>query len=263
MARYSKAEWLPIPENTTQADIKPSQFILHSMAAPWNEYRLQQFWNEGGINTESHFGLDYDGSLGQYMDTLVRADANVDANRRAISVETASNVGSTDRWTAAQVAGIILLMGWAFQSHKDIPARICRNADDPGFGLHNMFPEWSGGGTSCPGKARTKQFTEEIFPAFLGYIGAVGDKTPTLPDRPRLTLSTVQPGKNNANCKVVQTALINKGYSIPSGPTGLFGVETTRAYTAWQEDNGFSGDDADGAPGKYTLGLLLPGYDIV
>src|SRR5690606_3979201 len=104
MPRYSRAKWLPIPENNTQAKIKPTQFIIHSIAAPWDENRLQKFWNESGVNTESHFGLDYDGSMGQYLDTNVRADANASANTRAIAVETASNVSSSDKWTSAQVA---------------------------------------------------------------------------------------------------------------------------------------------------------------
>jgi hypothetical protein len=263
MARYSKAVWLPIPENTTQADIKPTQFILHSMSAPWNEKRLQEFWNQRGISTESHFGVDYDGSIGQYMDTLVRADANTSANRTALSVETASNVGSTDKWTPAQVSTLIALMGWVYQTHKDIPARICRNATDPGFGLHNMFPEWSGGGTTCPGKARVKQFHDEIWPAFLGYIGALGDKMPTLPPKPTLALSSVQYGKTNSNVRMLQVALINKDLSIPAGPTGYFGDQTEAAYKKWQERCGFRGDAADGAPGKQSLGLLFPGYQII
>src|SRR5690606_35901982 len=209
MPRYSRAKWLPIPENKTQAKIKPTQFIIHSVVAPWDENRIQQFWNESGVNTEFDFGLDYDGSMGQYLDTDVRADANVSANTRAISVETASNVSASDKWTSAQVAALAELMAWAHRTHG-IPARICRSSTDPGFGIHNMFASWSGGGTACPGKARTKQFKDEVWPLFLSTIG----DTPKAVAKPVVRVAYVQPGKKNEEVKIVQTVLINKGFTI-------------------------------------------------
>src|SRR5690348_11919131 len=166
MARYPGARWLPIPETNTQASINPTQFILHSIIAPWTVERVQAYWMEAGVNVESHFGVGYSGTVGQYVDTEVRADANVSANGRAISVETASNLEGTDKWTAEQIVALVNLMVWAHKTHA-IPARICRTETDPGFGIHKMFSSWSGGGTACPGPARTKQFTEEIFPKFL------------------------------------------------------------------------------------------------
>jgi hypothetical protein len=232
------------------------------MNAPWNESRLRQFWNQSGIITESHFGVDYDGSVGQYLESTVRADANVSANSRALAAETASNLSSSDRWTAAQVTAMILLMRWAYHTHG-IPARICRSSTDPGFGVHNMFSSWSGGGTVCPGKARSKQFRDEIFPAFRAVIGKTGDKVPTVPVKPKLAVSSVQPGKINTSVKVAQVALINKGQSIPSGPTGKFGNETLTAYKAWQKKCGLKGTAADGVPGSASLQKLLPTYQVV
>ena len=258
MARYSVAKWLPIPENSTQSKINPTQFIFHSVAAPWDENRIRAFWNESGINTESHFGLDYDGSLGQYLDTNVRADANVSANYRAISCESASNTSSTDRWTAAQVKAMVELMAWAHRTHG-IPARICRSESDPGFGVHNMFPGWSGGGTVCPGKARAKQFREEVFPLFLTNIG----DNPKVVPKVVVKVSDVQPGKNNDSVKIVQTVLINKGFNIDGGPSGKFEDKTVAAYSAFQKSLNYKGDDADGAPGVDSLTKLLPGFKVV
>lgn len=257
MARYSRAKWMPIPENSTQRRITPTQLILHSVAAPWDENRIKQFWQESGVVTESHFGLDYDGSMGQFLDTNVRADANMSANNTAISMESAANTSNSNRWTDAQVREIAQLMAWAHRTHG-IPARICRSATDPGFGVHNMFSSWSGGGTACPGSLRTPQFRHEVWPLFLSTIG----DTPKAVGKPVLKVSDVQKGKRNDSVRVVQTALINKKFSIPSGPTGYFWNESETAYAAFQRSLGLKGDDADGAPGEESLAKLLPGYDI-
>lgn len=257
MARYSKALWMPIPENSRQAHITPTQFILHSVAAPWDEKRIQQFWQESGVVTESHFGVDYDGSVGQYLDTNVRADANVSANNHAISVESASNTSASNRWTDAQVKTLAELMAWAHRTHG-IPARICRNATDPGFGIHRMFASWSGGGTNCPGTARAQQFRSEVFPEFLSLIG----DHPKAPAKPVIHLDDIQVGKQNDGVRIVQTRLINKGFSIPAGPTGYFGDQTKQAYSEYQISLKYKGSDADGIPGEESLSKLLPEYDV-
>lgn len=257
MARYSRAKWMPIPENSTQSKINPTQGILHSVAAPWDENRIKQFWQESGVNTESHFGLDYDGSMGQYLETTVRADANVSANNRAVSIETASNLTASNKWTDAQVKALAEWMAWLHRTHG-IPARICRNSADPGFGVHRMFADWSGGGTNCPGTARTTQFRTEVFPLFLTNIG----DHPKAVAKPVIYVDNVQPGKRNDSVRVVQTALINKKFSIPSGPTGFFGAETEAAYAKFQRSLKYKGEDADGAPGAESLAKLLPAYTV-
>lgn len=250
MALYPGARKLLIPESSTQAHITPTQFILHSIIAPWTIERVQEYWMQAGINVESHFGVGYAGTVGQYVDTGVRADANVSANNRAISVETASNLQGTDKWTAEQVTALVALMVWAHKQHG-IPARICRTETDPGFGIHKMFSGWSGGGTDCPGPARTTQFHNEIFPKFLAALV------------PTIKVSDVQPGDENRSVEIVQDALIARGFSIPAGSTGYFGDQTEAAYAAFQRSLGYSGSGADGAPGPASLKVLLPGYAVV
>lgn len=170
MAWYPGAVKLELqPESDDQTAIRPTQLIMHSIAAPWDEQRLLAFWKT--TNLESHFGLDYDGSLGQYIGTETRADANARANLRpdgtgAVSVETASNTGSTDPWTPEQIEQLIRLGVWMHERHR-VPLRICRTHDDDGFGYHSMFPEWSTGGTDCPGDARIEQFRTVVFPGIV------------------------------------------------------------------------------------------------
>ncbi len=54
----------------------------------------------------------------------------------------------------------------------------------------------------------------------------------------------------------VQKALITRGYSIPAGPTGYFGLKTKAAVKKFQKAQGWTGSSADGVPGKGTLRLL-------
>lgn len=153
------------PESDSQAAITPTQFIVHSLAAPWTIERTYQYWRDS-TNLESHFGLGYDGRLGQYIGTNTRADANASANVRAISLESAANTSNSDPWTDAQIETLVRVLDWAATEH-DIPRRRCRSWTDPGFGYHRLYPEWSTSGTACPGDARVKQFNEIVLPRVI------------------------------------------------------------------------------------------------
>lgn len=192
MAWYPGAERMELqPESDDQPAIVPTQMILHSIAAPWTPRRIFEYWRDS-TNLESHFGLGYDGAFGQYIGTETRADANNKANRRAdgtgaISVESASNLQHTDPWSAAQVASLIALGVWAHHRHG-IPTRVARSWSDPGFGVHRMFPEWSLGGTACPGDARSAQFYDIIMPGIINGaqngVPQVPPVVPVIPDLP-------------------------------------------------------------------------------
>jgi hypothetical protein len=170
------------PESDSQPAIKPTQFIVHSIIAPWTAKRVYEYWRDS-TNLESHFGLGYEGDLGQFIGTETRADANADANRRAdgtgaVSIETASNLQGSDPWTDAQVGKLIELGVWLHRQHG-IPLRICRTHDDPGFGYHRLHREWSTSGTSCPGDARVAQFKTVVFPGIVAR--ATGSEEDTMP----------------------------------------------------------------------------------
>lgn len=153
------------PESDNQAAIVPTQMIIHSVAAPWTIERIYEYWRDS-TNLESHFGLGYDGRLGQYIGTQTRADANAQANVRAISLESAANLQNSDPWTQEQIDSLVRVMDWAAKEHS-IPRRKCRSWTDSGFGYHRMFPEWSTSGTACPGDARVKQFNDIVLPRVI------------------------------------------------------------------------------------------------
>ncbi|MEJ8635907.1 N-acetylmuramoyl-L-alanine amidase [Streptomyces sp. MS2.AVA.5] len=171
MAWYPNATKYELqPESDSQPAIRPTQFILHSIAAPWTAKRVYEYWRDS-TDLESHFGLGYAGDLGQFIGTETRADANYQANRRpdgtgAVSIETASNTSATDRWTDEQVERLIRLGAWLHHRHG-IPLRICRTHNDPGYGYHRLHEEWAVGGTICPGNARVTQFREVVFPGIV------------------------------------------------------------------------------------------------
>lgn len=194
MAWYPGAVKLELqPESDQQPAIRPTQFIFHSIAAPWTAQRTYEFWRDS-TNLESHFGLGFRGDLAQYIGTQTRADANYRANLRAdgtgaISLESASNLEHTDPWTAEQIPKLIDVGAWAHQTH-DIPLRICRSWDDPGFGYHSLHPEWSMGGTACPGAARIKQFKEIVFPGIVARANGSTEEEDMTPEERKLLVDT-------------------------------------------------------------------------
>jgi hypothetical protein len=168
--------WHPIPENTTQPRIDPSQVILHSIAGP-SALNAVKYAEQTHVVTEFHFAIEYDGTIIQALDTNVRADANLAANHSAVSIETASNLKATDVWTPAQVEAIVRLCKWLRQVHPAIAARRCRSPEDSGFGYHTMWgapSSWTPVAKTCPGPKRIIQF-----PHVLGRI--LTAPTPPLP----------------------------------------------------------------------------------
>lgn len=158
-----------IPESNTQGRITPRVLIYHEAVSSADS--LYNYWTSPGVELESHFYVYSDGSLDQYVDTNVRADANVDANGFAISVETWDDGGDTEgTWTDAQVATLTRLAAWCEQTHG-IPAQVPATWDGSGIGWHNLFPgPWAGGPRTCPGRNRAAQVRNIIIPAVAaGY----------------------------------------------------------------------------------------------
>lgn len=277
MTWYSGATKMELePESDAQPAITPTQLIFHSIAAPWSGARIYEYWRDS-TNLESHFGCAFDGGLFQYIGTQTRADANASANRRsdgtgAVSCETASNLEHTDPWTNEQVSSLIRLGVWVHQRHG-LPLRICRTWDDPGYGYHKLFPEWSLGGTACPGAARTDQFHNLVFP---GIVRAVGGGGPTPPTLPVVSVSqVVKAARSNPQAAgtpvtygavvYVERALVAEGLLNGSLADGHYGTSTITAYAAWQRRLGYTGADADGIPGMKSLSRLgsLHGFLVV
>ncbi|MFE7191334.1 peptidoglycan-binding protein [Kitasatospora sp. NPDC057541] len=268
MAWYPGAEKMELePESDEQPAITPTQVIFHSVAAPWTPRRIYEYWRDS-TNLESHFGVGYDGSVGQYIGTQTRADANMRANRRAdgtgaVSVESASDDQSTDPWTDAQINAFVALGVWLHQRHG-IPLRICGEWDEPGFGVHRMFPEWSDGGTACPGDIRARQFRDVVMPGIVAAAGGAPLPPPgggSGPARYRVTINGLEYGygAHGPQVEEVGQALVRQGFGghYQSGPDQDWRDADTLNYQDFQRSLGYSGSDADGVPGEASLRRLL------
>lgn len=279
MAWYPGAERMELqPESDGQPAIVPTQVILHSIAAPWTPRRMYEYWRDS-TNLESHFGVGFDGAVGQFVGTRTRADANMHANRRpdgtgAVSVESASNLDHTDPWTDAQLTALVELGAWLHRTH-DIPVRVCRSAADPGFGYHRLFPEWSAGGTACPGDARVRQFHDVVLPGIAARVRdgggpgtplpppprPAGDVQPSTPARHRVVINGLEYGygAHGPQVRRVGEALVASGFGAyyRSGPDEDWRDADTLNYRDYQRSLGYGGTDADGVPGETSLRRLL------
>lgn len=190
--------------------------VVHTMAG--NLHGTDAMFRGGGYSgTEAHYGLGgrwgpdsghrLDGVIWQWQDRGRQADANLDANPRAISVETADNApgdpADIARWTSRQAAVLAVLLAWecSLDAHRSCPADwVCHRgvtwsgmqvaippvlvADSTprrrGLAYHRQGidpwrvkggEKWSTStGKACPGPARIRQFTEEIIPAVQAWM---------------------------------------------------------------------------------------------
>jgi N-acetylmuramoyl-L-alanine amidase/LAGLIDADG-like domain len=132
-----------LPEWNRQPRITPTTIIDHSIVGSalgaWYYFR-----DKTGI--ESHFIVrgapsgSRDGHIWQLMDTGRRADANLDANAFAISIETEDN-GDPDHfpWSRAQLASLRWLHAKLRRVHPTIPRRRCPSPRGGGLGYHTMW----------------------------------------------------------------------------------------------------------------------------
>lgn len=167
MARCSFAVQKILPENGSQSRIDPDQAILHSAVDSVAATSLYPYFKRVDVSVESHFFVRLNGEIEQYMDTNVRADANLDANARAISIETEDDGNPNERpWTSEQVTAIIRLLNWICDTHPKVLRRQCPAWDQAGIGWHVMWgapsPWTPVKGKTCPGTIRIPQARDII-----------------------------------------------------------------------------------------------------
>lgn len=163
---------------------------------------LHTYFNQSG-RPDSHFYVREDGTVEQYVDTSLRAFADLDGNDATISIETWDGYGRVPwpggqppPWTPAQLASLAALCAWIMRTH-DIPVRLAQNSQ-PGassrglswhrLGIDGAFPrlpdqragrlQRGGGmhysksaGKVCPGDARIAQVPS--------ILAAISKPTPT------------------------------------------------------------------------------------
>jgi hypothetical protein len=171
------ADWRPLPEATSQPKITPRTVIYHT--AVGRLATTERFFRDS-TGVESHLmvggpwdGPALDGVIWQWMTLDRQADANLDANRFAISIETSDNAPLRPEdiapWSPKQLAALVRLGNWLADTYG-IPRRICPAWDQAGFGWHVLFgapSHWTPVAKACPGPVRIRQLKDIVLPAIF------------------------------------------------------------------------------------------------
>jgi hypothetical protein len=172
------AEWRPLPEATSQPKITPRTCIFHTAVGGLKG--TERFFRDS-TGVESHLmvggpwdGPELDGVIWQWMSLDRQADANLDANRFAISIETSDNAPLRPEdiapWSPKQLASLVRLGNWLADTFN-IPRRVCPAWDQAGLGWHAQWgapSHWTPArGKVCPGPVRIAQLKAVVFPAIF------------------------------------------------------------------------------------------------
>lgn len=140
--------------------------ILHVDAG--NNSSLHGYFNGPSGGIESHFFVKKNGKIEQYRDTNYQADANLNANGFAVSIETQGYGGG--KWTRRQLKSIKRLLVW-LNDAEGIPLHEATGPYGSGVGYHVQFGApgaWTPVAKSCPGPKRIKQYENDIVPWMNG-----------------------------------------------------------------------------------------------
>ncbi|QZN86602.1 peptidoglycan-binding domain-containing protein [Cellulomonas sp. C5510] len=119
MARYPGATWRPLPTSRLSGARMAAynRVNLHVTAGIGSPFGV--FDRPGAAS--SHFYVAKSGAVEQFVDTGLRAEADLDGNDATISVETEGGhpaaVANSEPWTAAQVESIARLYAWTVTTH--------------------------------------------------------------------------------------------------------------------------------------------------
>lgn len=122
--------------------------------------------------------------------------------------------------------------------------------------------------TSCPG-GPLYAWVQKGAPRPKAGTPAAGTARPVVDLSQMLAAAKADPPKRGtpvsyAGTKTVEAALVKEGLLAKNLADGHFGTATRTAYAAWQRRCGWTGDDADGLPGKASLTKLgkRRGFDV-
>jgi hypothetical protein len=195
MARFPGAIWKPITADKDRQRLTIyNRMNLH--VAVSEAASLHGYFNQRGI-PDSHFYVRRDGTVEQYVDTSMRAYADLEGNDATISVET-QGMGPGG-WDAAQRESLARLYAWAVKTHgvaRKVATSSKTDATSRGLSWHRLgcdgnFPslpsllagraQRGGGmhyskslGKVCPGDDRIKQI-----PSIFARAEDILDGTPT------------------------------------------------------------------------------------
>lgn len=244
MGKYAGAKWVPLKNYTKDGQEDVYGLVVHIMEGTFEGSR--SWFNNPEAKASSHFGTSREGSLEQWVDTKDRAWAQAAGNRTWISVENEGRVPQD--LTKEQLEKVAHLFAWIVRTHK-VPYQVSHSPDVKGLGYHRMGgAAW--GGHSCPGDAIIAQLQGIVYRA--KQINGVGTKpTPHYAPYPGDKYFFI--GRTSNLVTELGKALVKAGYKgYKRGPGPLFSPADRKAVKWFQQKQGWSGEDADGTPGRET-----------
>lgn len=225
---------------------------------------------------DSHFYIRKDGTVEQYVDTSLRAFADLDGNDGTVSIETQGGVNNPqgEPWTEAQLVAIASLVRWLMDTHgiqRQLATSSRTDSSSRGLSWHRLgvdgtFPaspsilagrlQRGGGmhysksrGKICPGDAKINQI-----PGILSRVsGVVAQPAPPAPAPKPSPGVVANPASGNhgysvAHMRNAQTLLNRLGNKLVTD--GIWGPATAAATTRFQAGHGLA---TDGIPGPQTV----------
>lgn len=244
MAKYAGALWRPLRNYTKDGQEAVYGLVVHIMEGTLEGSR--SWFNNPDSQASSHFGTDRDGALEQWIDTKDRAWAQAQGNRTWISVENEGKVPQA--LTKEQLEKVAQVFAWIVRTYK-VPYQVSHSPTVKGLGYHRMGgAAW--GGHSCPGDAIIKQLQSIVERAKT--INGVGVKpTPHYAPYPGDKYFFI--GRTSKLVTELGKALVKAGYKgYKQGPGPIFSPADHKAVKWFQQKQGWSGEDADGTPGRET-----------
>lgn len=262
MAIYPKAIWKPIPLKGRRALTIYNRMGLHVGVTETTS--LFSFFRKVGV--DSHFYVRKDGTVEQYVDTSLRANADLEGNDATISVETQGGLKNAngEPWTEAQLQALAELFAWAVKTHG-LKVQIASSSkigeESKGLSWHRLgingnFPalpsvlagrnQRGGGmyysratGKACPGDSKIKQIPTIFEMAKKIINGSSSENSSNSSSKPS------KPSSNSSKSSVNYTVKIKgtKELNIRSGPSVKYEIsgviKDQKLYTIVEEKNGW------------------------
>jgi hypothetical protein len=165
-------QWVLYPEANDRRELYPTCSVAHTAVSSAHGDELGRYFDREDINVESHFYIDEQGLIWQFMPVNRQAWAQFDGNSYCVSYETWDDADPENTpWNPAQLASITRLLLW-LNTEWGIPTSIATLSPSGkqhiGAGYHSLFPSWNRERHSCPGTPRIAQFHSSVLPSLLG-----------------------------------------------------------------------------------------------
>jgi N-acetylmuramoyl-L-alanine amidase len=158
--RWPEARWRPIAANYSAGTIEPNRLgIMHVMQG--SLWGTDTWFRNRAAGASAHFGIGYDGTCLQWVDTDMMAWHACNANGRSIGVETEGLSGQP--FTNPQIHRAASLLHWLNKNYPRINLWLTiRPVTGSGLAYHGLGGyDWCGH-PSCPGTPRIRQLPDIV-----------------------------------------------------------------------------------------------------